>query len=72
MPGLQALTGRSVTDLWKQVKDPETFWDELHDQITDAVRDLLESALEEELLERSLPGSRHPLHQKRLHPPQYL
>ena len=25
MPGLKALTGRSVTDLWKEVKNPETF-----------------------------------------------
>jgi transposase-like protein len=52
MPGLKALTGRSVTDLWKEVKNPETFWDELHDEVTDAVHDFLESALEEELLEQ--------------------
>jgi putative transposase len=52
VPGLKALTGRSVTDLWKEVKNPDAFWDELHDEVTDSIRDLLESALEEELLEQ--------------------
>jgi putative transposase len=52
MPGVKALTGRSVTDLWKEVKDPELFWEALHDQMTGAVHDLLESVLEEELLEQ--------------------
>jgi putative transposase len=52
MPGLKALTGRSVTDLWKEVKDADALWDALHDKVTDAIHDLLESALEEELLEQ--------------------
>jgi putative transposase len=52
MPGLKALTGRSVTELWKEVKNPETFWDDLHDEITDLVHEFLESTLEEELLEQ--------------------
>jgi transposase-like protein len=38
--------------LWKEVKNPETFWDELHDEVTDAIRDLLEEVLEEEQLEQ--------------------
>lgn len=59
MPGLKALTGRSVTDLWKEVKDPEVFWDALHDQMTDAIHDLLESALEDELLEQLQAGWYH-------------
>lgn len=52
MPGMKALTGRSVTDLWKEVKNADAFWDALHDQVTDAIHELLESALEEELLEQ--------------------
>ena len=32
MPGPKALTDRSLADLWKEVKNPETFWDELHDE----------------------------------------
>lgn len=56
MPGIKALTGRSVSDLWKEVKDPDAFWEALHDNMTDAIRELLESALEEELLEQLQVG----------------
>ena len=56
MPGVKALTGRSVTDLWKEVKNPETFWEALHDEMTDTIHDLLESALDEELLEQLQAG----------------
>lgn len=48
----KALTDRSVADLWKEVKDPETFWDNLHDEMAQTVRHLLESTLEEEMLEQ--------------------
>lgn len=50
MPGPTALTDRSVADLWKEVKNPETFWDDLHDHVAQSIHDLLESALEEEML----------------------
>jgi putative transposase len=62
MPGIKALTGRSVADLWKEVKNPDAFWEELHDEMTDAIHDLLESALEEEMLEQLQVGwyQRHP------------
>jgi transposase-like protein len=53
---MKALTGRSVTDLWKEVKEPEAFWDALHDGVTAAIHDLLEDALEEELLEQLQAG----------------
>lgn len=56
MPGMKALTGRSVADLWKEVKNLDAFWEELHDEMTDAIHDLLESALEEELLEQLQAG----------------
>jgi putative transposase len=52
MSGIRALTGRSVTDLWKEVKDPDAFWEELHDEMTDTIHSFLESALEEEMLEQ--------------------
>ena len=51
----KALTDRSVADLWKEVKDPETFWDNLHDEMAQTVRHLLESTLEEEMLEQLQP-----------------
>jgi len=52
MPGPIALTDRSVADIWKEVKNPETFWDELHDSIAEAIHGLLESTLEAEMLEQ--------------------
>lgn len=56
MPGMKALTGRSVTDLWKEVKNQDAFWEALHDQMTDTIHDLLEDALEDELLEQLQAG----------------
>ena len=50
MPGPKALTERSVADLWKEVKNPENWWDDLQDERTRTIKDLLENALEDELL----------------------
>jgi len=52
MPGPKALTDRSVADLWKEVKNPERWWDDLQDELTRTIKDLLENALEGELLEQ--------------------
>ena len=45
------LTELTVADLWKEVKDEESWWEEINERVQGMVKLILERSLEEELLE---------------------
>ena len=56
MVGVKDLTELTVSDLWREVKDEDDWWDEVKIDVLRGVKRLLESAMEEELLEELRAG----------------